>query len=194
MHRGILSANNVLLSESVGMCRPLDPPFSPQVHPLVGYTDVKNTPFGYHFFILSHSLRVVFVKFSYLATLLGSFCENLILWLRVKFTPWIGWKFTPWTPHPYPFRGMPIGHVDMKVCMPCKNFNVPSQYLYKLCKGYEHCWENKYMPRLKNHLPCRAHNHNSLCALRQDLHAQACGHTLMSSPAESLNLPEHIEL
>ena len=27
------------------------------------------------------------------------------------------------------------------------------------------------MPRLKNHLPCRACNHKSLCALRQDLHA-----------------------
>ena len=192
------------------MCRPLDPPFSPQVHPLVGYTDVKNTPIGYHFFILSHSLWVIFVKFSYLATILGSFCENLILRLGVKFTPQIlrlGWKFTPRTPHPYPFWGevppppppphprgfslvyMTVGHVDLKVCMPCKNFHVPSQYFKKLCKGYEHCWENKYMPRLKNHLPWQAHNHNSLCALRQDLHVpQACGHTLMSSPAESLNL------
>ena len=36
---------------------------------------------------------------------------------------------------------------------------------------YIHCWENKYMPRLKNHLPSRARNHKSLCALGQDLHA-----------------------
>ena len=31
--------------------------------------------------------------------------------------------------------------------------------------------EKKYVPRLKNHLPYRARNHKSLCALRQDLHA-----------------------
>ena len=55
--------------------------------------------------------------------------------------------------------------------MPCKDFHMPSQYLYKPCKGYVHCWENKNMPRLKNHLPCRARNHKGLCALRQDLHA-----------------------
>ena len=61
------------LSESVGMCRPLDPPFSPQEHPLVGYSNVRNTPVGYNFFVLSHSLWVIFVKFSYLVTLLGSF-------------------------------------------------------------------------------------------------------------------------
>ena len=34
----------------------------------------------------------------------------------------------------------------------------------------EHC-KNKYMPRLKNHLPSWARNHKSLCALGQDLHS-----------------------
>ena len=66
---------------------------------------------------------------------------------------------------------MPVGHVVLKIYMPCKNFHVPCQYLYKPCKPYVHSWENKSVHRLKNHLPCRAHNHKSLCALRQDLHA-----------------------
>ena len=68
-----------LLSESVGMCRPLDPPFSHQEHPLVGYSNIKNIPVGYHYFVLSHSFWVIFVKLSYLATLFGSFMQNLIL-------------------------------------------------------------------------------------------------------------------
>ena len=58
---------------------------------------------------------------------------------------------------------MPIGHVVIKIHMPCKNVDVPSQYLYKPCKAYVYCWKNKYMPRLKIHLPRRAHNHKSLC-------------------------------
>ena len=66
---------------------------------------------------------------------------------------------------------MPIGHVVLKMYMPCKNVHMPCQYLYKPCKAYVYCWENKYMPRLKNHLPRRARNHKSLCALGQDLHA-----------------------
>ena len=66
---------------------------------------------------------------------------------------------------------MPIGHVVLKIYVPCKSFHLPSQYLYKPCKAYVHGWENKYMPRLKNHLPSRARNHKSLCALRQDPHA-----------------------
>ena len=66
---------------------------------------------------------------------------------------------------------MPIGHVVLKIYMPCKIFYVPSQYLYKPCKAYVYCWENKYMPRLKNHLPSWAHNHKSLGALGQDLRA-----------------------
>ena len=67
---------------------------------------------------------------------------------------------------------LPIGHMVLKIYMPCKNFHVPSQYLYKPCKAYVYCWENKYMPRLKSHLPSQARNHKSLCALGQDLHAQ----------------------
>ena len=66
---------------------------------------------------------------------------------------------------------MPIGHVVLKMYVPCKNFHVPSQYLYKPCKAYIYCWKNKYVPRLKNDLPSRARNHKSLCALEQDLHA-----------------------
>ena len=66
---------------------------------------------------------------------------------------------------------MPVRHMVVKIYVPCKNFQVPSQYLYKPCKAYVYFWENKYMPRLKNHLPCRARKHKSLCALRQDLHA-----------------------
>ena len=81
---------------------------------------------------------------------------------------------------------MPVGHMVLKIYVPCKNFHVPSQYLYKPCKAYAYCWENKYMPRLKNHLPSRARNHKILCALGQDLHARACGHPLMSSPANLL--------
>ena len=55
---------------------PTRPPFSPQVHPLVGYSNVKHIPVGYHFFrseplslcniceisIFSHSFWVIFVK------------------------------------------------------------------------------------------------------------------------------------
>ena len=66
---------------------------------------------------------------------------------------------------------MPLGRVVLKIYMPCKNFYVPSQYLYKPRKAYVYCWENKYMPRLKNHLPSWAHNHKSLGALGQDLRA-----------------------
>ena len=67
---------------------------------------------------------------------------------------------------------MPVGHMVLKIYMPCENFYVPSQYLYKPCKAYVYCWENKYMPRLKNHLPSWAHHHKSLGALGQDLRAQ----------------------
>ena len=40
---------------------------------------------------------------------------------------------------------MPVGHVVLKIYMPCKIFYVPSQYLYKPCKAYVYCWENKYL-------------------------------------------------
>ena len=59
---------------------------------------------------------------------------------------------------------MPIGHVVLKIYVPCKNFHIPRQNLYKPCKAYVYCWENKYMPRLKNHLPSLARNLKSLCA------------------------------
>ena len=61
----------------------------------------------------------------------------------------------------------------LKIYLPCKNFHMPSQYLFKPCnsKAYVYCWENKYMPRLKSHLPSQACNHKSLCALGQDLYA-----------------------
>ena len=75
---------------------------------------------------------------------------------------------------------LPIGHVVLKIYVPCKNFDVPSQYLYKPCKAYVYCWKNKYMPRLKNHLPNQAHNHKSLYALGQDLHAPDMQARLMS--------------
>ena len=70
---------------------------------------------------------------------------------------------------------MLIRHVVLKIYVPCKKFYVPSQYLYRPCKAYVYGWKNKYMPRLKYHLPSklpsRAHSHKSLCALGQDLHA-----------------------
>ena len=65
---------------------------------------------------------------------------------------------------------MPVGCMVLKIYVPCKNFHMPSQYLYKPGKAYVNCWENKYMPILKNHLPSRAYNHKSLCALGQDLY------------------------
>ena len=74
-----------LLSESVWMYRPLDPLFSPQVHPRVGYSNVKHAPVGYHFSVWS--LWVIYVKCSYLATLLG-----LFLW---KFHTPVGFKIHP---------------------------------------------------------------------------------------------------
>ena len=65
----------------------------------------------------------------------------------------------------------PIRHMDLKIDVSCKNFHMPSEYLYKPCKAYVYCWENKYMPWLKNHLPSQARNHKSSDALRKDLHA-----------------------
>ena len=66
---------------------------------------------------------------------------------------------------------MPIGHMVLKMYVPCKNFHVPSQYLYKFCKAYVYCWKNKYMHRLKDQLLCRARNHKRLCGPGRDLHA-----------------------
>ena len=44
---------------------------------------------------------------------------------------------------------MPVGHVVLKIYMPCKNFYVPSQYLYKPCKAYVYCWEISTCPDWK---------------------------------------------
>ena len=95
--------HHALLSESVGMCRPLDTP------PLfTSGSDLKDTPVGYHFIILSHSLWVIYVKFSYSTTLLGSFLWKFDTPVGVKIhladTP-VGVKIPQRTPHPYPFRG-----------------------------------------------------------------------------------------
>ena len=202
MHRGIISANNVL-SESVGMCRPLDPPFSPQAHPLVGYTDVKNTPIGYIFFILSHSLWVIFVKFSYLATLLGLFCKNLIRRLGVKFTPRIlrlGWKFTPRTPHPYPFWGevpipggflrftCPSGTWIWKSACPAKIFTCPANICTSSVKVMNTAGKISTCPDWKTTCPDGHITTTVYVPWDKICMPQACGHTLMSSPAESLNL------
>ena len=56
----------------------------------------------------------------------------------------------------------------LKIYVPCKNFHVPIQYLYKPFEACVYCWENKYMPRMKSHLPNQAHNHKSSCALGQN--------------------------
>ena len=69
------------------MCRPLDPLFSPQVHPLVGSSNVRHSPVGYHIFVLNHSLWVIFVTFSNLTTLLGSFLRKFETLLGVKIHP-----------------------------------------------------------------------------------------------------------
>ena len=92
---------------------------------------------------------------------------------------------------------MPIGHVVLKIYVPCKNFHVPWQYLYKPCKSHVYCSENKYMPRLKNHLPGRARKHKSLGALGQDLHAPGMRARLNVEPclipiaATSVNVEFH---
>ena len=102
--KGLFGA--LLLSESVGMCRPLDHPFSPQEHPLVGYSNVKNTPVGYHFFFVSsHPLWVIFVKFSYIVTLFGSFLWKFDTPVGVKIHPAdtpVGVKIHPVDPSPLP--------------------------------------------------------------------------------------------
>ena len=66
---------------------------------------------------------------------------------------------------------MPIGHMVLKIYVPCKNFHMPRQYLYKPCQVYAYWWENKNIFRLQNHLPSQVGIHKSLHALGQDLHA-----------------------
>ena len=65
-----------------------------------------------YFFVLSYSPRPIYVKFSYLATLFGSFLWKFDTPVGVEIHPAdtpVGvkiWKFNPWTPHPYPFRAV----------------------------------------------------------------------------------------
>ena len=67
--------------------------------------NVKHTPVGYDLFILSHSLWVIFVKFSYLATLLGHFCENPVgVKIHPADTP-VGVKIQSADPSPLPVSG-----------------------------------------------------------------------------------------
>ena len=81
---------------------------------------------------------------------------------------------------------MPIRHMVLKIYVPCKKFHVPSQYLYKPCKAYVYCWENKPMPSLKNHLPVGHITTKVYVPWDKIYMPQACGHALMSSPALGL--------
>ena len=65
---------------------------------------------------------------------------------------------------------MAIGHVILNIDRRCNIFHA-QPILYKPCKAYAYCWENKYMHWPKNHLPRGTCNHNILCALGQHLHA-----------------------
>ena len=74
------------------------PPFQ-----LINFWEKIIPSVGYHLFVLSHSLWVIFVKFSYIATLLGSFLWNFDTPVGVIIHPAdirLGWKFTLRTPHP----------------------------------------------------------------------------------------------
>ena len=77
-----LTRGALLLSESVGTCRPLDPLFSPQAHPLVGSSNVKHTLVGHHFFVLSHYHWVIFVKFSNLNHSFG------VIFVKIWYSAW----------------------------------------------------------------------------------------------------------
>ena len=71
------------------------------------WSQLKILLLGINFFVLSHSLWVIFVKFSHSTTPFGYFCENLILRLGLKFTLRIlrlGWNFIVRTPPPTRFR------------------------------------------------------------------------------------------
>ena len=73
---------------------------------------------------------------------------------------------------------MPIGHVVLKIYVPCKNFHVPSYYLYKSCKAYVYNWKKPtkvYKPWDKSTCPghvgtplCRALCPSVRCEGRQD--------------------------
>ena len=53
---------------------------------------------------------------------------------------------------------MPAGHMVIKFKWPAEIFICPTSIFYKPCKAYVYCLENKYMPRLKNHLSSWALN------------------------------------
>ena len=85
----------------------------------------------------------------------------------------------------------------LKIDVPFKNFHMPSQYLYKPCKAYLYCWENNYMPWLKNHLPSGARNHKSLSALGHDLrllHAPGMRACLNVEPCRLLSFDSVLSL
>ena len=80
----------------------------PQIHLLVGYSNDKHTPVGYYLFILSHFLWVIFVNFSYSATLLGSFLWIFDTSVGVKIHPAdtpVGVEIHPADPSPLPISG-----------------------------------------------------------------------------------------
>ena len=134
----------------------------------------------------SHNVSKIGLIFSALSK---SACGRLVCPIRHFVQPW-WWLYMMWLcwhkkshsieiwciPHEYGFfhsimQGLtlsiwftwPLGTWFWKLMCPEKIFTCPSQYLYKPCKAYVYCWENKYMPWLKNHLPIWARNHKSLC-------------------------------
>ena len=79
---------------------------------------------------------------------------------------------------------MPIRHVVLKIYVPCKNFHVPSQYLYKPCKAYVYWWENKYSTCPAWKITCPVGHITTKVYVPWDkiYMPRACGHALMSSP------------
>ena len=97
------------------MCRPLEPLFSPQLHPLVGFSNVKHIPVGYSFFILSHSHWVKIAEFSYLAIFFGSFLWKFDTLVGVKIHPVdtpVGVKIHPADHSPLPVLGRSVFDKD----------------------------------------------------------------------------------
>ena len=78
---------------------------------------------------------------------------------------------------------MPNRHMFVKIHTPCKKIHIPLQYLYKPCKAYIYCWENKYMPWLKK-ITCPVGHATTKVYVPWDkiYMPRACGHTLMLSP------------
>ena len=89
---------------------------------------------------------------------------------------------------------MPIGHMVLKIYVPCKNFDVPSQYLYKPCQAYVYCWKNMYMPILKK-ITCPLRHVTTKVYVPWDkiYMPRARGHALMSSP-DCMSSEGHNEL